>query len=388
MPERLSPRDMLAKLVSFDTTSSKSNLPLVEFVRDYLAGHGIEAHVVPNAEGDKASLFAHIGPMKAGGVILSGHTDVVPVEGQDWSSDPFTLTERDGKLYGRGAADMKGFDALALAMVPEMLAAGLDRPIQIALSRDEEIGCVGAPDMIEAMQRTLTMASCAIIGEPTLMKPVTGHKGTLGLTTHVRGYEVHSSLCHTGVSAVMTAARLVTWLGDRMAENAAKAGSNPLAEGYEPPWTTLHVGVIEGGTAGNITARDCRFSTDVRVVAPETTAEWKARYLEECARLEAEIRKVRPEAAITVVERSTAPGLRREENGEAEALVRALTGDNGLHLVAYATEAGQFQEAGHSSVVCGPGSIEQAHQADEFISVQQLEAGEAFMRRLIARLAA
>ena len=388
MPDRMTPREMLAKLVSFDTTSSRSNLPLVEFVRDYLAGHGVEAHVVPDATGTKASLFAHVGPMVEGGVVLSGHTDVVPVTGQDWTADPFVLTERDGRLHGRGAADMKGFDALALALVPEMLEADLKRPIQIALSRDEEIGCIGAPEMIAAMQETLPRASVAIIGEPSMMKPVTAHKGTMGLEVRVRGFEVHSSLCHTGVSAVMSAARLVTWLADRMAENAAKADDNPEAALYVPPFTTLHVGVIEGGTAHNITAKDCRFSVDIRTVPPETPQQWRDRVREEAARLEAELRAIRPEARVAVEERAAVPGLVREENGEAEALVRALTGDNAERVVSYATEAGQFQEAGYSAVICGPGSIEQAHQPDEYIAVAQLDEGAAFLRRLVARLAA
>ncbi len=388
MPDRPSPRELLARLVAFDTTSSKSNLALVDFVKDFLAGWGVEAHLVPDATGTKASLFAHVGPRVDGAVILSGHTDVVPVEGQPWDTDPFELTERDGRLHGRGAADMKGFDALALAMVPDMLEAGLKRPIQIALSRDEEIGCIGAPEMIAAMRGAVPPASCAIIGEPSMMKPVTAHKGTIGLAARVRGFEVHSSLCHTGVSATMTAARLVVWLEDRMRENAARAALDPVAEGFDPPWTTLHVGVIRGGSAHNITARDCEFSIDVRTIPTESPAQWRDRIRAEAARLEAEIRRIRPEAGIVVEETSAVPALVREPDGEAESLVRALTGENGEHVVSYATEAGQFQEAGVSAVICGPGSIKQAHQPNEFILASQLDEGEAFMRRLIARLAA
>jgi acetylornithine deacetylase len=391
MPDILTPREMLEKLVSFDTVSSKSNLDLVAFVQDYLSGHGVESHLVHDETGEKAALFANVGPEAAGGVVLSGHTDVVPVEGQPWTADPFALTERDGKLFGRGACDMKGFDALALAIVPHALKAGLKRPIQIALSYDEEVGCTGAPPMIERMRRILPPAAAVIVGEPTMMKTVNGHKGIASLVTRVRGFEVHSSLVHTGVSAVMTAARLVCWLGDRMAENAA--APRPEAAAFEPPWTTLHVGRIEGGTAGNITARDCWFWTDIRVAPPETVEDWIARYREEAARLEAQIKAIRPEAAISVEVQSVVPPCRREPaglggDGEAERLVRALTGDNSQNVVSYATEAGQFQDAGYSVVICGPGSIEQAHQPDEFLSLEQLDAGEAFMRRLVARLSA
>jgi acetylornithine deacetylase len=383
----LSPREMLARLVAFPTVSSRSNLDLVDFVGDYLAGHGVASLRFPDPTGEKASLVALIGPERPGGVVLSGHTDVVPVEGQDWSSDPFRLAERDGRLYGRGAADMKGFLALALALAPEMLAADLERPILLALSYDEEVGCLGAPPMIEAMLASFPRPEAVIVGEPSLMQVVTGHKATLGLETHVRGYEVHSSLVHTGVSAVMTAARLVTWAADRMAENRA-AAPGPQAAAFDPPYTTLHVGRIAGGTAHNITARDCRFGTDIRVVPGERLEDWRDRYLACAAELEAEIKAIRPEAEIRVEIRSTVPGCRPEPSGIAEGLARALTGDNGRHVVSYATEAGQFQERGLSAAICGPGSIEQAHQPDEFISLEQFAAGEAFLRRLIRRLAA
>ncbi|NNU81107.1 acetylornithine deacetylase [Halovulum dunhuangense] len=384
----MSSREILARLVSFDTVSSGSNLALIDFVADYLAGHGIESHRVPDPTGTKAALFAQVGPDVPGGVILSGHTDVVPVEGQDWSSDPFTLTERNGRLYGRGSADMKGFLAIALAAVPAMRAAGLKRPIQLALSYDEEVGCIGAPPMIAAMRETLPIAACAIIGEPTLMKVVTGHKAIVDIDTHVRGHEVHSSLMHTGVSAVMAAAELVAWTARQTEDNRARAEALPDPGPYDPPWTTLHCGKIRGGTAHNITARDCWIATDIRSIPGEDIDDWINAYLVEAAALESRLKAVRPEAAITVTVNNKVPGCAPEADGAAEALARALTGDNGQHVVSYATEAGQFQEAGYSAVVCGPGSIEQAHQADEYISLDQLAAGDAFVARLIARLSA
>ncbi|WP_316012958.1 acetylornithine deacetylase [Roseobacter sp. HKCCA0434] len=385
MPDRYTAQEMLARLVAFPSVSRDSNLPLIDFVEDYLAGHGVTAIRTPDATGTKASLHALIGPEVAGGVILSGHTDVVPVDGQDWTTDPWTLTERDGRLYGRGTCDMKGFIALALAAVPDMLAADLKRPILLALSYDEEIGCLGAPPMIARIAAELPPAAACIVGEPSLMKIVSGHKGSVGFEVHVRGFEVHSSLVHTGVSAVMTAARLITWMHDTMAENRRNA---PEGTGFEPAWTTLHSGVIHGGTAHNITAKDCRFTADIRVAPHESVDDWDTRFRAEAARLEAEIQAIRPEAGIDVHLRGRVPGLQPEPDGPAEALVRRLTGDNASGRVSYGTEGGQFQEGGFSAVICGPGSIEQAHQPDEYLATSQLAEGERFMQRLIAELSA
>lgn len=381
---RLSPREMLARLVAFPTVSDRSNLDLVDFVEGWLADHGVAATRVPDATGEKASLFARVGPAEPGGVVLSGHTDVVPVAGQDWTSDPWTLTERDGRLYGRGACDMKGFLACGLALVPEMLAADLRRPVLLALSHDEEIGCLGAPAMIDAILAAEPKPAAVVVGEPSMMQVVTGHKASWGMRVHVRGHEVHSSLVHTGVSAVMSAARLVAWLDRTMAENAARAADGP----YAPNYTTLHVGLIQGGTAANITARDCTFSAEMRILPDESLADWKARFLAEVARLEAELRAVHPAAKITVATRMELPAFAPETDGAAEALARRITGDNGLRVVSYQTEAGQFQERGLSTVICGPGSIEQAHQPDEWLSVAQLDAGAAFVRGVIRSLAA
>jgi acetylornithine deacetylase len=280
---------------------------------------------------------------------------------------------------------MKGFDALALCAVPNALKADLKRPLQLALSYDEETGMEGAFRLVPEMAGVMPPASAVIVGEPSEMQVVTGHKGGLMMRTRLKGFEVHSSLVHTGVPAVMHAARLVTWLEDRMAEN--RAAADP-ASPYIPPWTTCHVGVIEGGTATNITAKDCWFSVDIRPVPPETNAQWLERYSAECARVEAEMQKIHPDAGVSIEIVGDTPGCRPEEAVEAEALCRALTGDNGEHVVSYGTEAGIFQDSGYSACICGPGNIEQAHQPDEFIEKSQLAAGEAFLDRLIQRLAA
>lgn len=379
----MTPKEMLARLVSFNTESQRSNLELIHFCRDYLAILGVESTLAFNAEGDKANLYATIGPKVEGGVILSGHTDVVPVAGQDWSSDPWTLTERDGKLFGRGTCDMKGFDAIALALVPEMLAAPLKRPVHIALSYDEEVGCQGARVMIAAMAKEGLKPSAVVVGEPSMMQVVTGHKGGLRMKTTVRGHAVHSSRVDVGVPAVMIAGRLIDWHNQVMAENKARTAPG---NGFEPPYTTLHVGVVNGGTAVNITAEHCMFTHEVRCIPGESFETYEQRYRAEVVALEAQMQAIAPETGIDFVVTSDTPAMGPEENGAAEELCRRLTGDNGRHVVAYGTEGGLFQRAGWSTVVCGPGDIAQAHQPDEFITVAQLDAGTQFVRKLIAEL--
>ncbi len=386
MPDVLTARDLMARLIAFPTVSSVSNLPLIDWVADYLASHGIDSVRVPSPCGDKAALYAHTGPDVAGGVVLSGHTDVVPVDGQDWSSDPFVVEERAGLIYGRGTCDMKGFDALAIWAMVEAKRRGVTRPLQLALSYDEEVGCVGAPVMIEHMvSHGLPRAETVIVGEPSMMKVVTGHKGGTGFHVHFKGFEVHSSLMHEGVSAILEAAKLLVWANEMNAENRARTPGD-LAAQFVPPWTTLHCGKIEGGTAHNITAGDCHLGFDFRVVPGEDIAAWVKRFEIKVAEIEAEMQAVRPEAGITYTPFFNVPPLTPETNGAAEQLVRQLTGDNASHVVSYGTEGGQFQEAGYSVVVCGPGDIAQAHQADEFISVEQFEAGEAFMGKLLTWL--
>lgn len=385
MAHALSPREILNRLVAFPTVSRDTNLPLVDWVEDYLASHGIASYRQWHADRTKAALFAHAGPPVSGGVILSGHTDVVPVDGQVWSSDPWVVVERDGRLYGRGTCDMKGFDALAIWALVEAHRRGVARPLQLALSYDEETGCTGAPPMIAAMQGPLPKAALAIIGEPSRMKAVNGHKGGAGYRVHVRGFEVHSSLLPHGVSAIMEAARLIMWANDRNAENRAKPAST-LASLFDPPFTTVHTGMISGGTAHNITAADCRYVMEFRVVPGESPDEWCKMFEAEVARLRAAMQSVRPEADIILDRFFDVPPLVPEQNGEAEALVRRLTGDNATHVVSYGTEAGQFQAAGYSAVVCGPGDIAQAHQADEYLEVSEFLAGQTFMEKLLADL--
>jgi acetylornithine deacetylase len=387
MTETLSPRALLERLVGFPTVSRDSNLALTDWLADYLAGHGITLHRQLDPTGQKASVYAHVGPKRDGGVLLSGHTDVVPVDGQDWSTDPFTVVEKDGRLYGRGTADMKGFDALAVWALVEASKRDLAEPLQIALTRDEEIGCLGAPVLIPEMLGVIPKAGAVIVGEPSMMKVVTGHKGGIGFDTHFHGFEVHSSILHTGVSAILEAAKLIDWANTVNDENRAKAVT-ALAGMFDPPWTTAHVGMISGGTAHNITAKDCTFSFDFRCVAGEDPLDWADRFHARVAEIEAGMKAVRPEAGITTSQRFDVPPLVPETDGPAEALARAITGDNGTHVVSYGTEAGQFQREGYSAVVCGPGDIAQAHQPDEYITVAQFEAGEAFMRRLLDRLAA
>lgn len=384
MAEILSARALMAQLVAFPSVSRDSNLPLIGWVEAYLAGHGIESVRVPSPCGEKAALYAHVGPQVAGGVVLSGHTDVVPVDGQDWSSDPFVVEEREGLIYGRGTCDMKGFDALAIWALVEAKRRGVLRPIQLALSYDEEVGCVGAPVMIAHMvAHGMPRAETVIVGEPSMMKVVTGHKGGTGFHVHFKGFEVHSSLMHEGVSAILEASRLLMWANEVNDQNRAKAPGEMAAQ-FNPPWTTLHCGKIEGGTAHNITAGDCRMGFDFRVVPGEDLADWEAQFYAKVAEIEAGMKAVRPEAGIEAVPYFVVPPLVPEVEGAAERLARQLTGDNASHVVSYGTEGGQFQAEGYSVVVCGPGDIAQAHQADEFISVAQFEAGGAFMERLLA----
>ncbi|EIM29510.1 acetylornithine deacetylase [Microvirga lotononidis] len=382
----LSPREMLARLVAFPSISTSSNLDIIHFCRDWLNSHGVESRMVMSPEGDKANLYATIGPQVEGGIVLSGHTDVVPVEGQNWTTDPWTLTEKNGRLYGRGATDMKGFDALVLALVPEMVRAPLKRPIHIALSYDEEIACRGAPSMVKAMAETIPAPSAVIVGEPTRHAVVTGHKASVQLRTQVTGYAIHSSRIDQGVSAVMNAARLIAWHEDVMEENRRNADpGNP----FEPPYTTLHCGMMAGGNAANVVSSSAWFFSDIRAIPTESPMDYLARY-EAYIRemIEPRMKAIAPDTGVAVELIAEVPGLRPETDGAAERLMRRLTGDNGTHVVSYGTEAGLFQRVGWSTVVCGPGDIAQAHQPDEYIEVSEFQAGEATLRRLIGDLCA
>lgn len=384
--ETLSARavDILATLVAFDTTSRLSNLALIEWVEAYLADLGIGSRRVPNPDGTKSNLLASIGPAAPGGVVLSGHTDVVPVDGQPWTSDPFVLTARDGRLYGRGTCDMKGFLALALAAAPDLAAAELDRPVHLAFSYDEEIGCLGAPDMIAVIARELPRPALVVVGEPTDMVAVRGHKGISTFRVTVTGREAHSSLTHLGVSANMVAIKLMSHLvalSERLEREA-----DPDSP-FVPKGATLTIGQVNGGTALNILARECVFVFDLRMPAGLDGQAILADFFALAEALDAEIKTRAPEGGVRVEARSKTPPFAPEVDGAAEIFARRIAGDNGPpRVVPYAAEAGQFQGAGFSTVICGPGSIDQAHQPDEFVEVTQMERGAAFMRRLIEDL--
>lgn len=373
--------DILERLIAFDTTSRLSNLALIEWVEAYLAQWAIPTRRVPNAEGNKTNLTALIGPAVDGGVVLSGHTDVVPVDGQPWTSDPFILTRRGDKLYGRGTCDMKGFLALSLAAVPDIVAARGARPIHLAFSYDEEVGCTGAPDMIRLIARETPRPALVVVGEPTSMEAVNGHKGRSVYHVTVGGREAHSSLTHLGVSAIMAATRLMNLLS-QIAERLDR-DADP-ASPFTPKGATLTIGLVNGGTAANILARRCEFTFDLRCPPGFDADAVLAPFFREVAALDAELKARAPEAGVSIHRHSQSPPLAPERDGAAETFARRLAGDNGPgRVVAYAAEAGQFQEAGFSTVICGPGSIDQAHQPDEYVEISQMERGAGFMARLV-----
>ena len=386
MINTLTARQLLDRLVAFPSVSSDTNLPLIYFVRDYFSQHGIDSHVLLNEDGSKAGLIAQVGPDLPGGVALSAHSDVVPVEGQDWTTDPWKVIEKEEKIYGRGTCDMKGFVALAIAAMVQAKSLDLQRPLQFALSRDEEVGLLGAPDVSQGLLDNFAKVDAVIVGEPTEMKVVTGHKSCDDLQFHVRGHEVHSSLLHQGVSAVMCGARFVEWVRRQNIENQAKEAS-AIAALYEPPFTTLHVGQINGGTANNITAKDCYFSIDLRCVGDERPEDWRLKIQKQLNVIEKEMQAIHPESFFRM-DVMPGPAVVPEVDGKAENLARRLTGDNGIHTVSYGTDGGHFQNLGFSVVICGPGSIKQAHQADEFIRVSEFKAGEKMLDSLLKSLQA
>lgn len=375
-----SAREWLARLVAFDTTSRNSNLALIDAIETWLATLGVRATRIAGAQGRKANLLFSIGPAVAGGVVLSGHTDVVPVDGQDWSSDPWTLSERQGRLHGRGAADMKGFIAIGLSRVPAMLAAGLRRPIHFALSYDEEVGLLGAPSLIETLMADVPRPGVVIVGEPTGMRIVDRHKGIMGLRTTVHGHEAHSSQTHLGVSANIVATRLMA----RIVEIADRLASAPASgSGFEPPHATVTIGLIKGGTAPNILARECAFVWDIRAASPR---EARAVYDEVQAyacELDAAIRARFADCGIATEILSDVPPLTGAGNAPALALASRLVATPDSEPASYVSEAGLFELAGLPTVICGPGWIAQAHQPDEYLALDQLAAGEAFMDLLI-----
>ena len=376
-------RSILDTLVAFDTTSSRSNLALIEWVENYLAQFGVQAERVANEAGDKANLFATCGPSVAGGVILSGHSDVVPVEGQAWSSDPWTVREAEGRLYGRGVADMKGFLALALAHVPRFVKGA--SPVHLAISYDEEVGCQGAPAMIKRMAASIPAPRLAIIGEPSSMRIITGHKGISVFEVRIRGHEAHSSLTGHGISANMIAVEIMAHLSDIARKLEAEADAD---NGFDPPQATLTIGEMEGGTAANILAGHARFVFDLRAPPGVDTAAVLAPLQDQCAALDAAMKARFAGTGVKLTQIASAPPMTPDGSDDAVAFVRQLTGENEpASRVAYAAEGGQFQQAGFPTLICGPGSIEQAHQPDEWIALEQFEAGARFMDRLAGQLA-
>ncbi len=378
-PARQSSLELLERLVAFDTVSARSNLALMQFVADYLEGHGVEAHWSFNAERDKANLLASIGPAVEGGVVLSGHSDVVPVEGQDWSSDPFTVARRGMRLYGRGTADMKSFVAAALALVPELLDRPLARPIHLALTYDEEVGCFGVERLIPDLLAKLPRPGMVIVGEPTSMRIVNAHKGCQVFRTTIRGRPAHSSQPQHGANAILAASELIHFLDRLFARRRAAAGDNP----FDPPVTTFNIGRIEGGQAMNIIAERCAFHWEFRQLPEEDGSAIIAAF-----RAHAEevvlprLRATAPEASIVTEQLANVAPLAPAADNPAEDLVRRLTGLNDQAVISFCTEGGAYQKAGLPVVVFGPGSIDQAHQPDEYIELEQIEACEAFLRRL------
>jgi acetylornithine deacetylase len=370
---------ILERLVAFDTTSHKTNIPLILYVEDYLREHGVASYLVPTDDGQKASLFATIGPDHAGGIALSGHTDVVPVDGQAWDTAPFKLTVKDDRYYGRGASDMKGFLACVLAAVPRFKAKPLAKPIHIAFSYDEEIGCLGVRPMIADLGTRLPMPRVVIVGEPTEMRVVDAHKGPVRWQVEIAGRAAHSSMAHLGVNAITYAGMILGEL--QHIESDLKA--NLQDPRFEPPYPTLQVTTIEGGTASNIVPVSCRFGFEIRSMPGLDIAAVEARlnrYIERVCM--PQMRTTAPEAGITVTRKNYVPPFGSSEGSEAVALALALAGQNETFAVSYATEAGLFQDAGAPSVVCGPGSIAQAHTANEWIAASELEKCLSFMDRL------
>ncbi|MFN8829239.1 MAG: acetylornithine deacetylase [Labrys sp. (in: a-proteobacteria)] len=382
---RYTPAELTDRLIRFPTVSDRTNLPLIEFVADYLAAHGIESVRLPNATGDKAALFATIGPTDRPGVCLSGHVDVVPVEGQAWSMPAFEPRLADGRLYGRGSCDMKGFVATALALVPEFKSARLSAPIHLALSYDEEITCLGSLDMIARFGVSVPHPIACIVGEPTSMRVVDAHKSAAGYEVIVTGRPAHSALPHLGANAIHAAARLIVEL-ETLGEELTRRG-DPSGR-FDPACSTLQVGQIEGGEAINIVPARTRFTFDLRGLPTLDRDEIPGR-LAAFSRdtVEPRLRATAPEAMVEISEDVFVPALGPEPGSIAETLALRCAGQNGTETVSYVTEAGHFQAAGIPTVVCGPGSITQAHRADEFVALSELEACAAFLRRLAASLA-
>lgn len=374
-------RDLLETLVAFDTTSRESNLQLIEFVRNYLASFDVPCELIYNEQRSKANLFATIGPADKPGIVLSGHTDVVPVDGQPWTVAPFELTEHDGKLFGRGTADMKGYIACVLALVPSLVNAPLRRPVHIALSYDEEIGCLGVRSLLAELEQRPVKPMLCIIGEPTELKPVLGHKGKLAMRCDIQGHACHSAYAPLGVNAIEYAAELIGELG--RIGNRLKAPEHRDAR-FDPPFSTVQTGVIGGGKALNIVPADCRFDFEIRALPshdPSDVARELKTYAEQ--QVLPRMRAVSEQSEIRFSELSAYPGLVTDAHSEAAELIAAFCGSQAFGTVAFGTEGGLFAAAGIPTVVCGPGSMDQGHKPDEFVSLEQLDGCDAMLQRML-----
>jgi acetylornithine deacetylase len=374
-------RELLQALVAFDTTSRESNLYLIEFVRDYLAGFDVPCELVYNEQRSKANLFATIGPADVPGIVLSGHTDVVPVDGQPWTVAPFELTERDGKLYGRGTADMKGYIACVLALVPSLVKATLRKPVHIALSYDEEVGCLGVRSLLAELEQRPVKPMLCIIGEPTELKPVLGHKGKLAMRCDVHGEACHSAYAPLGVNAIEYAAELIGELG-RIGHRLQAPKLHDAR--FDPPFSTVQTGVISGGKALNIVPADCRFDFEIRALPsfdPNDVAQELKAYAEQ--QVLPRMRAVSEQSEIRFSELSAYPGLATDAHSEAAELIAAFSDSREFGTVAFGTEGGLFDAAGIPTVVCGPGSMDQGHKPDEFVSLQQLTECDAMLQRML-----
>jgi acetylornithine deacetylase len=372
-------KELLSRLVAFDTTSAKTNIPLIEFVEGYLAEHGIASRRVPTADGLKSSLFATIGPGDASGIALSGHTDVVPIAGQTWDTDPFSLVERDGKLYGRGTCDMKGYLACCLALLPGLKTRKLKAPFHIAFSYDEEVGCTGVRPMIAEFGKTLPTPRMVFVGEPSKMTVVDAHKGPVRWRVELTGRAAHSSMPHLGVNAIAYAGRLIGEIL-RM-EEELKAG--PLNPRFDPPWTTTQVTQIEGGTASNVVPVPCWFGWETRAL-PGFEPFMLQRRLEKFAAEKClpEMQRIAPESEIKIRAMNHVAAYAADAASGIVPLTLKLAGQNETLAVSYCTEAGLFQDGGAPAIICGPGDIAQAHTVNEFIRIEELEKCLAFLDRL------
>ena len=377
--------ELLKKLIGFDTTSYNSNLNLINFIQSYLLSYNIESTLIHDESGKKANLYATIGRKDIGGVMLSGHTDVVPVEGQEWHSDPFSLKESDGNFYGRGSADMKGFIALVLSRIPEMVSVELTKPIHLAFSYDEEIGCVGVQRMLNLLEHQPIKPSCCIIGEPTSMEVVIGHKGKHASRVKVKGHACHSGQSPLGVNAVDFASELIVYIRKLARE---KSQDGPFDMEYEVPYSTLHTGVVKGGTSLNIVPNFCQFDFEIRHLYEEDP-QYLLDKIEAYAKenLESEMHLIDSETGFSFETLATYPGLLTDPGIDFVAYVKKLLDNDAHSKVIFGTEGGLFQKRlGIPTLVCGPGNIDQAHRANEFISLKQLQKGGSFLDRLIISL--